>query len=108
MLHISTDKTRTVEQGQHFVELTKLRGTNASDCDRLGYWCDKAHLKHFVLEVLEQFTTFELFNNILSGENGLSKPNKYKQALEIVNDAKSRDITISELISELKLKAGAN
>lgn len=51
MLIVKEDKTRPVEQGQIFVELTKNRDLNITNCDRLGYWCDKAHLKHFILEI---------------------------------------------------------
>lgn len=51
MLIVKEDKTRNIEQGQIFVELTKNRDLSISNCDRLGYWCDKAHLRHFVLEL---------------------------------------------------------
>lgn len=51
MLIVKEDKTRTLEEGQIFVELTKNRDLSVTDCDRLGYWCDKAHLRHFILEI---------------------------------------------------------
>lgn len=51
MLIVKEDKTRNIEQGQIFVELTKNRDLSISNCDRLGYWCDKEHLRHFVLEL---------------------------------------------------------
>lgn len=51
MLIVKEDKTRNLEQGQIFVELTKNRDLSVTDCDRLGYWCDKAHLRHFILEI---------------------------------------------------------
>lgn len=47
MFNLTEDKTRSVDKGQYFVELTKNRGLEISNCDRLGYWCDKGHLKHF-------------------------------------------------------------
>ena len=52
MLIVKEDKTRKWEEGQIFVELTKNRDLSIIDCDRLGYWCDKGHLRHFVLEIL--------------------------------------------------------
>jgi hypothetical protein len=52
MLIVKEDKTRKWEQGQIFVELTSYREVNnITDCNRLGYWCDKAHLRHFILEI---------------------------------------------------------
>jgi hypothetical protein len=50
MLIVKEDKTRNPEHGQIFVELTENRGLSVSECNRLGYWCDKAHLRHFILE----------------------------------------------------------
>ena len=60
MLIVKEDKNRPYAQGQIFVELTKNRGLEIVNCDRLGYWCDKAHLSHFMLEVAKVFTTEEL------------------------------------------------
>ena len=42
MLLVKEDKNREYEQGQIFVELTKNKGLEIVNCDRLGYWCDKA------------------------------------------------------------------
>ena len=51
MLIVKQDKTRKEEEGQIFVELTIYRDVrNIADCNRLGYWCDKAHLSHFIME----------------------------------------------------------
>ena len=49
MLLVKEDKNREYEQGQIFVELTKNKGLEIVNCDRLGYWCDKAHLRHVML-----------------------------------------------------------
>ena len=61
MLIVKEDKTRKYEEGQIFVELTKNRGLSITNCDRLGYWCDKAHLKHFILELSKVMTDSDLF-----------------------------------------------
>lgn len=66
MLIVKEDKNRPFEQGQVFVELTKNRGLEIVNSDRLGYWCDKAHLRHFLLELSRVFTKEEL-NEILKG-----------------------------------------
>lgn len=60
MLIVKEDKNRMVEQGQIFVELTKNRELEIANCDRLGYWCDKAHLRHFILEISRVFTKDKL------------------------------------------------
>lgn len=59
MLIVKEDKTRDVSEGQVFVELTKNRGIDVINCDRLGYWCDKAHLSHFLTEIGKIFTEEE-------------------------------------------------
>ena len=60
MLIVTQDKSRKEEYGQIFVELTKNRGLDIVNCDRLGYWCDKAHLSHFIIECANCFTENEL------------------------------------------------
>lgn len=60
MLIVKEDKTRKWEEGQIFVELTKNRDLSIIDCDRLGYWCDKAHLRHFILEILTVMSDADL------------------------------------------------
>lgn len=64
MLIVKEDKTRHPDRGQIFVELTKNRELEIVNCDRLGYWCDKPHLRHFLLELSRVFTKEEL-NEIL-------------------------------------------
>ena len=59
MLIVKEDKTRDVSEGQVFVELTNNRGIDVINCDRLGYWCDKAHLSHFLPEIGKIFTEEE-------------------------------------------------
>lgn len=49
MLIVKEDKTRHESEGQIFVELIRNRGIDVVNCDRLGYWCDKPHLRHFIL-----------------------------------------------------------
>lgn len=60
MFHIKFDEKRDREQGQYFVELTKNRDLDVVNCDRLGYWCDKRHLEHFLREMLKHFSALEL------------------------------------------------
>lgn len=68
MLLVKEDKKRNVNEGQIFVELTRNRGLAIIDCDRLGYWCDKVHLQHFIFEavsVMSLSEIMELFRTIL-------------------------------------------
>jgi len=68
MLIVKEDKSRPWDEGQIFVELTKNRGLEISNCDRLGYWCDIAHLRHFMIElgrVMPDEEIKELFGNRL-------------------------------------------
>lgn len=65
MLIVKEDKNRPYSKGQIFVELTKNRELEIVNCDRLGYWCDKGHLRHFILELSRVFTKDEL-DEILS------------------------------------------
>ena len=60
MLIVKEDKTRNWEKGQIFVELTRNRDLSITDCDRLGYWCDKAHLRHFILEISKVMSDIDL------------------------------------------------
>lgn len=60
MFTVKEDKTRPENSGQYFVELTKNRELDVVNCDRLGYWCDKAHLQHFLLEIAKVMTDDEL------------------------------------------------
>ena len=71
MLIVKQDKTRKEEEGQIFVELTTYRDVrNIADCNRLGYWCDKAHLSHFIMECAKCFTQDELKNILkMNGNN---------------------------------------
>ena len=65
MLNIHRDKSRPKGEGEYFVELTKNRDLDIVNCDRLGYWCDKPHLKHMVLGIMAQFSHYELFGHLL-------------------------------------------
>ena len=61
MLSVDIDKTRKEEDGQIFVELISNRDLrDFSKNDRLGYWCDKAHLNHFITRCARFFTENEL------------------------------------------------
>ncbi|WP_394287280.1 hypothetical protein [Bacteroides pyogenes] len=60
MLTVKEDKTRPERDGQIFVELTRNRGLDVVNCDRLGYWCDKPHLKHFIFNAARMFDNREL------------------------------------------------
>lgn len=60
MLIVKQDDSRKEEDGQIFIELIKNRGLDVVNCDRLGYWCDKAHLSHFIIECASCFTENEL------------------------------------------------
>jgi len=63
MLNIKFEDGR--KDGEYFVELTKNRGLDIVNCDRLGYWCDKPHLVHMGLEILAMFNHYELFAKLL-------------------------------------------
>ena len=66
MLNIKFEAGR--ENGEYFIELTKNRGLDIVNCDRLGYWCDKPHLVHMGLEILAMFNHYELFAKLLKDE----------------------------------------
>lgn len=56
MLNVSFDPNRPVDQGQYFVELIKPHDLPHGDrADRLGYWCDKGHLRHMAKQLLQPF-----------------------------------------------------
>ena len=65
MFQIKYDPTRKIEEGQYFVELTKNRGLEIVNCDRLGYWCDKPHLEHFLTGMLKYFNVLDIANMLL-------------------------------------------
>lgn len=69
MLNVKRDESRREEDGQYFIELTRNRDLTIINCDRLGYWCDKGHLKHMVLQFMKQFNTFELFYHLLEDKD---------------------------------------
>ena len=71
MLIVKEDKKRNFNDGQIFVELTKNRDLSVTDCDRLGYWCDKAHLRHFILELSKVMSDTDLLE--LLGERFKNK-----------------------------------
>ncbi len=50
------------QDGNIFVELVDYRdrAISGTDCNQLGYWCDKPHLRHFLLELGKCFTEDEL------------------------------------------------
>lgn len=61
MLIVKEDKSRPYHAGQIFVELISNRDVlSLTDWNRLGYWCDKEHLRHFILELSKVFTKKEL------------------------------------------------
>ena len=71
MLIVKEDKKRNLNDGQIFVELIKNRDLSVTDCDRLGYWCDKAHLRHFILEISKVMSDADLLE--LLGERFKNK-----------------------------------
>ena len=71
MLLVKEDKKRNLNDGQIFVELIKNRDLSVTDCDRLGYWCDKAHLRHFILEISKVMSDADLLE--LLGERFKNK-----------------------------------
>src|SRR5271169_471204 len=87
MLNVRHDSTRKEEEGQYFVELIKNRGldptaTDFNCFDRLGYWCDKPHLKHMILALVSQFSNFELFYDLFEDKTQTNdKVNELKSEL---------------------------
>ena len=126
MLIVKQDDSRKEEDGQIFVELTKNRGLDVVNCDRLGYWCDKAHLSHFIIECASCFTENELKDilkmnketieikkdNVLAVYNTARNTNDYGtlHALESLfgidffkpKDIKERIKTFDDAIQELR------
>ena len=60
MLNIKFDPEREYEEGQYFVELVELDPTDKDHINRLGYWCDLAHLKVAVIQPV-----FKIINEII-------------------------------------------
>ena len=86
MFIVKEDKTRPQNSGQFFVELTRNRGVDVVNCDRLGYWCDKAHLQHFLREIAKVMTDDELkvlLGDRLKNRAAIKHKNKFdiKQAI---------------------------
>ena len=82
MLTVKEDKTRDQNSGQYFVELTRDRRLDVAKCDRLGYWCDKGHLQHFLCEIAKVMTDDEL--KVLLGDRLKNRTAiKHKNRFEI-------------------------
>jgi len=64
MLTIKRDFDRPIEHGQYFIELIKNRDKNFDDFDRLGYWCDRAHLRQIARSILIHFAS-DIINEAL-------------------------------------------
>lgn len=69
MLNVTRDLANRKEgEGQYYVELvnhTPFMGATNEKINRFGYWCDKGHLKHMILALIGQFTTYDLFAHLL-------------------------------------------
>jgi len=61
MLNVTFDPSRPAERGQYYVELIDIKVDRAN---RLGYWCDKEHLRHMAHAILGQFR-FELIEGLI-------------------------------------------
>ena len=98
MLIVKQDKTRKEEEGQIFVELTIYRDVrNIADCNRLGYWCDKAHLSHFIMECAKCFTQDELKNILkMNGNNIYIEKNNLLDAYKKGNADNKKMLWIPE------------
>lgn len=81
MFTVKKDNTRAENIGQYFVELTKNRGLDVVNCDRLGYWCDKDHLQHFLREIAKVMTDDELgelFGDRLKNRTAIKHKNRFE------------------------------
>ena len=69
MLVVKEDKKRNASDGQIFIELIDSPDiTDMKRCNRLSYWCDKEHLRHFIIKLANLFTKEEL-KEILNKRN---------------------------------------
>lgn len=59
MLIIKEDISRSYDIGQIFIQLIDY-APGLPDCNKLGYWCDKEHLRYFVVRLASLYTTKEL------------------------------------------------
>ena len=66
MLNVTFDPRRPYADGQYYVELTDHLLNDYEKVNRLGYWCDKGHLRHMARQLVEPFA-----GNILSFLIGL-------------------------------------
>lgn len=61
MFRVTVNKNRSKNDGQIFVELTSyIDISDFSKVNRLGYYCDKLHLEHFLTELTKVFTKDEI------------------------------------------------
>lgn len=66
MLNITYDPTRPYMEGQYYVELAyyvDLNGTGR--INRMGYWCDKDHLKEGIVKPVLKAVSNDILDKIL-------------------------------------------
>jgi hypothetical protein len=74
MLVVHRDSTQPASEGQYWVELVEDVGMQHKKYpSRLGYWCDREHLRHMVHVLLQHFQ-YELVEALISGEPLASVP----------------------------------
>lgn len=49
----------------YYVELNEFDSLDASRHNKLGYYCDKEHLKHMVNEIIKVFSLQELIDIVI-------------------------------------------
>ena len=71
MLNITHHPDRSIEEGQYYIELIDFADIphNLNRVNRLGYWCDKPHLKTICVSMLKYFNE-EMIQFLLSSRKG--------------------------------------
>ena len=49
MLNIKYKPSRTIEEGQYYIELACFEPTDIQITQKFGYWCDMAHIRAGIL-----------------------------------------------------------
>lgn len=85
MLIVKEDKQRKAEEGQYFVELLNNRDAAHTEWDRLGYWCDKPHLRRIFIEMARHFSPeeiTEIFESKIMGNTVLCRIDSLRDNVE--------------------------
>lgn len=67
MLNITYDSTRAYEEGQYYVEIVYYVdfSSGTAHINKMGYWCDKDHLKEGIVKPALKAVSNDILDKIL-------------------------------------------